>query len=194
MDGQGKEGEDRCRHGDHDRPEADDPRIQEGLLEGLSLFMHFLDEIKEHDDVADDDADEAHDAEKGHEPEGGPHEGQGHHRPGHAVRDGGEDDEGLHGVFELDHQGDEDGEDGDGHDHGELPESLDLFLLLAADFQAVSRGQVLCQLLYGRLGFPDNFGGEDPPGGEAGNGKCPELVPPHDFSCLHGVIDGGNLT
>jgi len=54
---------------DHDRAEAHDSRVDQRLFEGLAFFVHFLDEIKEDDHMAHDDADQACHAQKCHEAE-----------------------------------------------------------------------------------------------------------------------------
>ena len=67
-----------------------------------------LDEVEEHDDVADDDADQADDAEEGHEAERRAHDVEAEQRPDHAERDRREDDQRLDGVAELEDQRQED--------------------------------------------------------------------------------------
>ena len=45
------------------------PASMTRLFEWLAFLVHFFDEVEEHDDVADDDADETGDSEECHEAE-----------------------------------------------------------------------------------------------------------------------------
>jgi len=83
----------RERERDHDRAKADDARIEQSLFERFALFVHFLDEVEEHNDVADNDADEAGDTEEGHEAERRSHQVKGNERADDSVRGGREDEE-----------------------------------------------------------------------------------------------------
>src|SRR6202163_2137880 len=47
-----EECEDGRSNGDHDGPDTLDARIGQGTVEWLALFVHLLDEVGEHDDVA----------------------------------------------------------------------------------------------------------------------------------------------
>src|SRR5882757_4547387 len=52
-----KQSEDRRAHGDHHRANTLNPSIRKSALERLPLFVHLLDEIEQHNHMADDDAD-----------------------------------------------------------------------------------------------------------------------------------------
>ena len=52
-----KQSKNRCAHGDHHRSNTLDPRVRKSTLQWLALFVHLLDEVEEHNHVADDDAD-----------------------------------------------------------------------------------------------------------------------------------------
>src|ERR1035437_2305376 len=60
--GEEEESENRCADGNEDGAQTLDSSVANGLLERLARFVHFLDEIEEHDNVADDNADEAGDS------------------------------------------------------------------------------------------------------------------------------------
>ena len=78
------------------------PGVEKRSLERLPLLVHLLDEVEEHDHVADDDADQAGDAEEGHEAEGCVHDRQRNKRADDTVGSRGKDEEWLDGVVELD--------------------------------------------------------------------------------------------
>ena len=52
-----KQSKNRCAHGDHHRSNTLDPGVRKSTLQWLALFVHLLDEVEEHNQVADDDAD-----------------------------------------------------------------------------------------------------------------------------------------
>jgi hypothetical protein len=68
---------------------------------GSPFFVHLLDEVEEHDHMADDDADETSYAEKGHKAEGRVHDCQGNQRTDGAIGGCGKDKERLDGIVEL---------------------------------------------------------------------------------------------
>ncbi len=66
-----------CTNGDHHGTQTNDTSVDDRFLKWLTQGMAFLDEVEEHNDVTDDDADEAGDSEKCHETEGGVHDPKG---------------------------------------------------------------------------------------------------------------------
>src|SRR5580704_10516668 len=56
-----EKGQDRCSHCDHYRANSLDAGIRKRLREWLALCVHFLDEVEQHDDVADNHAYQAGD-------------------------------------------------------------------------------------------------------------------------------------
>ena len=97
--------QDRCSHCDHYRANSLDARIGQRLDQWLALCVHFLDEVEQHDDVADNHAYQAGDAEKSHEPERRLHDREGDQRADHAIRSSSEYQKRFDGVIELNEQG-----------------------------------------------------------------------------------------
>src|ERR1700745_2144158 len=97
--------QDRCSHRDHYRANSLNAGIRKRLREGLTLCVHFLDEVEQYDDVADNHAYQAGDAEKSHEPEWRMHNRKGDQRADHAIRSSSEYQKRFDGVIELNEQG-----------------------------------------------------------------------------------------
>src|ERR1700693_3860284 len=93
--------QDRCSHCDHYRANSLDARISQRLNQWLALCVHFLDEVEQHDDVADNHAYQAGDAEKSHEPERRMHDRKGDQRTDHAIRSSSEYQKRFDGIIEL---------------------------------------------------------------------------------------------
>ena len=91
MTSQGEESQHGCGNGDHHRAQTLDSGVKQGLLQRSAVLPALFDEVEEHDDVANDDADQRDHAEESHEPERRAHQPQGGNRARHAVRDSGED-------------------------------------------------------------------------------------------------------
>src|SRR5215469_9393111 len=70
----------------------------------VRLFVHFLNEIEKHDDVADDDSNQACNSQKRHEAEWRAHHGKADQCPGHAVWSRGKHEEWFNGISELQEQ------------------------------------------------------------------------------------------
>jgi hypothetical protein len=104
------------------RPEPHDPRIEHRLDEGRAALAGLLDEVEQHDDVTDDDPDQARHAQERHEAEGNSHHPQCQQRSHHPEGDRGEHEQRLHGVPELREQRDVDQRDRDQHDYAQLAE------------------------------------------------------------------------
>jgi hypothetical protein len=85
MYGEREQGQDGGADGDHNRPQTNDSRVQQRLLERFPFFVHFLDEIEEHDHVADDDANQTGDAQEGHKAKWSSHSIKGDQRANHAL-------------------------------------------------------------------------------------------------------------
>jgi len=51
---------DSCAHGEHHGANTLNSGIRKSSLQGFPLFVHLLDEVEEHDHMADDDADGIH--------------------------------------------------------------------------------------------------------------------------------------
>ena len=97
--------QDRCSHCDHHGPDSLDAGIRKRLREGLAFCVHFLDEVEQHDDVANNHAYQAGDTEKSHEPERRMHDREGDQRADHAIRSSSEYQKRFDGVIELNEQG-----------------------------------------------------------------------------------------
>src|SRR4051812_1851395 len=99
---------DQCEHcsgnGNHHWPQALDSCIEEGLLERFTMLAPLFNEIEEHNDVADDNADKRDHTEERHEPERSVHDVKRYDRSGHAIGYGCEDESRLHCAPELDHE------------------------------------------------------------------------------------------
>src|SRR4030095_10115412 len=134
------------RDGDEDRPQPHDTGIEQSLDERLTRFVAFLDEVEQHDDMADDDANQARHTEEGHETEWRPHYVERRERPHDTVGDGGKHHRRLDRVLELEDQRHINHGDGDEHHDGQVAEALDLLLTLAADLHLVAGRQPLLEL------------------------------------------------
>ncbi len=133
MGRQREQRQDRRGDGDHDRPQTLNSRVEQCLLERRAMLAPLFDEVEQHDDVADDDSDERDNSKKSHEPERRAHQPQRGKRARHAVRDGGEDQQRLHGVLELNHERYIDQQNRDRQNRGEFREATDLLLVLTCD-------------------------------------------------------------
>src|SRR5713101_1398726 len=71
-----KQSEDGCAYGDHHGPNTLNAGIGKSTLQRFALFVHVLNEIEQHDDVADDDANKAGYSKKSHEAKGRAHDCQ----------------------------------------------------------------------------------------------------------------------
>src|SRR5260370_35228798 len=69
-----KQSKDCCAHGDHHRSNTLNPGVRKSALQRLSLVMHLFDEVEQHDDMADDDSDEAGNSKECNESEGRAHD------------------------------------------------------------------------------------------------------------------------
>ena len=132
---EGEEGDDGRPHRDGDGSKVSDARIDERIAEGLALFVFLFDEIEQHDDVADDDANQADDAEEGHESKGSVNitEEGSSRGTGDAVGDCGENQEGSHCTLELHDECNKDCRDGDGQHDDEVAKSLLLLFFLTTN-------------------------------------------------------------
>src|SRR3974390_367417 len=142
----------------------------------LVFFMHLLNEIEKHDDVADDNANQVGGAEKSHEAEGRAHHVEGDESANDAVRSGSENEKRLDGVTKLDHESKKNQEDRDGHDYGEIAEALFSFGLLATDDDAVAGGKILAQFGEFGSGGGEHFGGKRAGLGETLHGNGTEVL------------------
>src|SRR5579864_2881234 len=71
-----KQGKDRCAHRNHHGSNTLNSGIRKSAFQRLSLFVHLLNEVEEHDDMAYDDSDEAGHSKKCHEAKGRTHDCQ----------------------------------------------------------------------------------------------------------------------
>jgi hypothetical protein len=99
--GEREQGDDRCGDGDQNGAQAHDAGIEYRLFERFAFGVHFLDEIKEYDDVADNNPNEADNSEERHETEWRAHNPEGSQSSDGPVRNGSEDDERLNRAVEL---------------------------------------------------------------------------------------------
>ena len=192
MDRERHQREQRRQHRDHDRAQPHDAGVEEGIAQGLPLGVVLLDEIEEHDHVAHDHADQARDPEEAHEPEGLAHDPEPRQRPHDAVGHGGEDEDRLDQVVELDHERDEDQRDGDGHDDAELREPRLLLGLGAGDGHLVARRQIPGEGRELRARRVHDLRGVGPGHGEALHGDRAEVLEAADPLRLHRVAGGGH--
>src|SRR6266566_894674 len=72
-----KQSEDSCAHGDHHGPNALNTGIGKSTLQRLALFVHLLNEIEQHNDMAYDDSNQAGYSKKCHEAKRRAHDCQG---------------------------------------------------------------------------------------------------------------------
>src|SRR6266404_101527 len=99
-----KQRKDSCGHSDHHGSNALNAGIGKSTLQRLPLFVHLLDEVEQHDHMADDDADQTGNPQECHEPEGRTHDRQSDQRSDGSVRCGRKDEQGLDGILELHEQ------------------------------------------------------------------------------------------
>ena len=85
-------------NGDHDRPNALDAGVGQSAFQRFALLMHFLNEIEQHDHMADDDSDKAGYAKKRHESKRRMHDVQGDQSSHDAIRRCGKDQEWFDSV------------------------------------------------------------------------------------------------
>src|SRR6266849_5793961 len=105
--------------------------------------MLLFNEVEEHDDVTDDQPDEADDSQKSHKPEGRAHDPERGKSAHNSVRHCREDDKRLDSVFELIHETEKYRANGNQQDDDQILESLDLLLLRSADLHLVTRRQLV---------------------------------------------------
>src|SRR5260370_6160992 len=101
--------------------------------------MHFLDEIEEHDDMTDDDANQAGNAQKCHETERRSSDKQSKNSAHDSVRHSRKDKERLDGVIELQHECKKNCSDRNSHDNRKISEAFDLLGILAPDNHLLAR-------------------------------------------------------
>src|SRR5580692_7335758 len=97
-----KQSKDRCAHGDQYWANTLNSSIRKSTLQRLTLFVHFLDEVEEHDHMADDDTDQACYAQESHEAKWRVHDGQCNQSSDCAVGGRSKDKQWLDRVVELD--------------------------------------------------------------------------------------------
>src|SRR6266478_1280204 len=146
-----KQSKDGRPDGDHYRTNALNAGIGKSTFEWFALFVHLLDEIEEHDHVADDDANEAGNPKECHEPEWRAHDRQCDQRSDRSVRCGRKHKQGLDGILELKEQSQLDAYERDEEDDGEIHESIDLLRFLTSDLQLISRRKPILKIF--QFGF-----------------------------------------
>src|SRR5258707_12723939 len=87
--------------------------IGKSTLEWFAFLVHLLDEIEEHDHVADNNANEAGNPKECHEPEWRAHDRKRDQRPDCSVWCGRKHKQGLDGILELHEQGQVDADERD---------------------------------------------------------------------------------
>src|SRR6266404_2936190 len=146
-----KQRKDRCAHGDHHWSNTLNAGIRKSALQRFALFVHLLDEIEQHDDVTDDDPDEACYSKKCHEPERRTHDRQSNQRSHRSVRRGRKHKQGLDGILELHQQSKVDADERDEENDGKIRESIDLLRSLARDLHLISRRKPILKIF--QIGF-----------------------------------------
>ena len=189
MGGERKESKDCSAYRDQDGSEADDPCIKQCFFERLAFFVHLLDEVKQHDDVADDDADEAGDPEEGHKPERRSHQVKGNECADDAIRSGSEDQEWFDGVTELESQREENEGNGNQHDESEILKALLLLCLFAADNDAITGWKGFAEFLDFGPGGGEDLGGECTGDGKALNRNRTEVLEVANAQPLENVFN-----
>ena len=157
------------------------PASRSASSRSRAVLVRLLDEVEQHDDVADDDADEADDPEEGHEAEGLVHDRQHRQRAAHAVGHGREHDERLDRVVELEDQREVDQAMEMEHDERHLREALVLLLVLAADLDAVAGGKRGGDRVDRRACGVQHLGRQMVGERERGDGDRADLVAPLDL-------------
>ena len=114
------------------------PASRDRLLERFAFFMHFFDEIEQHDDMADDDADQARDAQERHEAERRSHDRQAEQRADNSIGSRGEYQQRLYRVAELQQQRRINSHNRNHQNCRQICESRLLLGLLAADLHAIA--------------------------------------------------------
>lgn len=128
--------------GDEHWPKPQDSCIDKRQLQFFANLSALLDELKQDNDVADNDADQADDAEECHKAERLSHDGQGANGSRHSIGDCGKDDQWFDGVFELRKQREIDTSHADNEYNHKIAEPAYLRLL----FSGVAKDKALWQL------------------------------------------------
>ena len=109
--------------------------------------MHFLDKIEQHDDVANDHADQAGDAEKSHKSKGRMHYRESDERANHPVGSSGEYQKRFYRVIELNEQRQVNPDQRNQQNDFEVRESVDLFGSFAPDAELITGRKIFLKLL-----------------------------------------------
>src|SRR5262249_32459031 len=127
------------------------------LVKGFAFFMHFFDEIEQHDDVADNDADQTGDSQKRHESKWRSHQRKTQQSAHDTIWSGCEHQKRLNSVAELQQQCTINSQQRDHEDLRQIRESILLLGLLASDFHTIAGWHRLLELgeLWDRL--PQNL-------------------------------------
>src|SRR6266446_3884465 len=156
-----KQSKDGRPDGDHYRTNALNAGIGKSTFEWFALFVHLLDEIEEHDHVADDDPNEAGNPKECHEPEWRAHDRQCDQRTDRSVRCGRKHKQRLDGILELHKQSQVDADERDEENDGEIQESVVLLRFLASDLQLIPGREAILKILYFGLDRSKDFRRED---------------------------------
>jgi len=123
---EGKQSKDGCADGDHHGSNTLNAGIRKSTLQRLALFVHLLNEIEQHDDMAYDDSNETGYSKKCHEAKGSAHDCQSDQCSDCSIGSGREDQQRLDGIIKLNQQRQVDADQGYQQNNGEICESLDL--------------------------------------------------------------------
>src|SRR5258708_40227437 len=99
LQGKRKKCQDGGSHGDHHWSNTLDTCVWQSPFKWLPLFVHLLDEVEQHDNMAYDHSDEAGHPEECHETKGRAHDRQGDQCSDRSIRCGGEDQQRLDGII-----------------------------------------------------------------------------------------------
>src|SRR5262249_34570627 len=142
---QWEQSQDGRQYGDHYGPNTLDTRVRKRLLQGFTFRMHFLDEIEEHDDVADDHADQAGDAQKSHKAKRRMHNREGDERADHTIGSSGEYQKRFDCIVELNEQRQVNPNQRNHQNDFQVTESVYLFCPFATNPELITRRETFLE-------------------------------------------------
>src|SRR6266404_6297251 len=128
-----KQSKDRRGHCDHHRSNTLDSGIRKSAFQRFALFVHLLNEVEQHDDMAYDDSNQAGHSKKCHESKGRSHDCQSDQCTNRPIGSGRKDQQRLDGIVELNKERQVDPDQRNQKNDGEIRESVNLLRLFPAD-------------------------------------------------------------
>ena len=151
--------------------------------------MHLLDEVEQHDHMADDDPNQTGNTQEGHKPERRAHDVERCQCPHGAIGDGGKHQPRLDGTPELKDQGQVNGRNRDRQDNHEIGESLLLLGVLPANLHAIAGRQRFGKRPEPWPRRPQALRGQCPRGRETFHGDGAKMLQTADTLRFHSRLE-----